>query len=90
METMHVIVFDSTHQAMATESNLLEKKIEVKMIPTPREITLSCGLSLMFSENQVEKVKHIILEEGLNIKGIYRIDKLKKNTKQLMSENPPE
>lgn len=46
-----LLVFDSTHHAMAAESRIKEAQLEgvtFQTIPTPRQITASCGLSLLF------------------------------------------
>lgn len=46
-----LLVFDSTHHAMAAESRIKGAQLEgftFQTIPTPRQITASCGLSLLF------------------------------------------
>ncbi|MEQ3362577.1 DUF3343 domain-containing protein [Raoultibacter massiliensis] len=43
----YVISFDSTHAAMAANSALAGAPFA--MIPTPREISAGCGMSLRFS-----------------------------------------
>jgi len=42
----YIIVFKSTHYAIMSEKKL--KAFRIQMIPTPREITASCGLSIEF------------------------------------------
>lgn len=44
-ERFFAMVFDSTHHAIKVERKLKET-LPVEMIPTPRSITASCGLSL--------------------------------------------
>lgn len=44
-EKFYLISFESTHYAMMIEKRLKEK-FNIDMIPTPRSITASCGLSL--------------------------------------------
>lgn len=75
-EVYGVITFESTHHAIKGEKTLMEKNITLKTIPTPREITASCGLSIMFSLDDLENVKEIISEEELSIKGIYKLKKI--------------
>jgi len=50
-----VISFESTHYAMMMEKRLKEK-FKVDMIPTPRCITASCGLSLKMDTGLIEEV----------------------------------
>lgn len=43
---VYVIAFESTHAAMAAEASL--GSVPHAMIPTPRQITASCGMALRF------------------------------------------
>lgn len=54
-EKFYVISFESTHYAIMTEKKLKEKH-PVEMIPTPRCITASCGLSLKIEADLLEDV----------------------------------
>ncbi|EOD00037.1 DUF3343 domain-containing protein [Caldisalinibacter kiritimatiensis] len=72
-ETYFVMTFDSTHYAIKAEKVLKEEKIDIRTIPTPREITASCGLAIKFSEDLLEDVKRTVEEKKLNRSGIYKI-----------------
>lgn len=74
-EVYYVVAFDSTHYAIQGEKTLKNNDIDIKVIPTPREITASCGLSIRFSPEFFEKVKNILEEASLSIKGIYKLVK---------------
>lgn len=78
----YVISFNSTHHAIKSEKRLKEELIELRMIPTPREITASCGLSIKFNGTDIEKVsnimKQLIEKEDISIKGIFRITRNEK------------
>lgn len=74
-EIYYVVAFDSTHYAIQGEKTLKERGIDIKVIPTPREITASCGLSIRFNPQLLEQVKKIIEESSLSIKGIYKLVK---------------
>ena len=74
-EVYYVVAFDSTHYAIQGEKTLKENGIDIKVIPTPREITASCGLSIRFSPQFLEEVKKILEETSLTIKGIYKLVK---------------
>lgn len=72
----YVITFESTHLAISTEKFLLAE-VAVEMVPTPREISASCGLSLKISIENIEKVKSLLAErskEGLNLYHLVRED----------------
>lgn len=67
-----VLVFDSTHLAIKVERNL-KGSCDVEMIPTPRRITASCGLSLKVSPEDLPKAVAAVnnLEADRNLVRIY-------------------
>lgn len=44
-DSYYTLAFDSTHMAVAAEK-YLSARIAVSVMPTPRKITASCGISL--------------------------------------------
>lgn len=68
-EIFYVISFDSTHHAIKAEKLFKEANLNIKMMPTPREITASCGLSIRFEEVDLEQVQEIIKKEELAVRG---------------------
>jgi hypothetical protein len=74
-DTYYVVTFDSTHHAIKAERVLNEKGISIKTIPTPREITASCGLSIRFDVKMLDEVKKVVERDNLAAKGIYKIVK---------------
>ncbi|OXM84532.1 hypothetical protein CF651_20030 [Paenibacillus rigui] len=68
---MLLMAFDSTQQALRAEMLLEYADIENDMCPTPKDITAGCALSLEFPEEALEEVKLIVLEERVEIRGIY-------------------
>ena len=52
---------------------LNEERIANIIINTPRNLGVSCGLSVVFNENYIEKVRSIIAEKSLTSSlGIFR------------------
>lgn len=72
LDQFGVVTFNSTHHAIKGESIFKTNEIPFKTIPTPREITLSCGLSIKFEINDLDKVKNLVESDELSIKGIYK------------------
>lgn len=63
-----IISFSSTHQAMHFERCLL-MHFAIELIPTPRDISASCGLSIKFEvEDHPALVKHLEDEEKTGIR----------------------
>lgn len=67
-----VMAFDSTQQALRAEMLLEYADIENDLFPTPKQITAGCALSLQFPEHALEQVQRMILEEQVEIRGIFR------------------
>lgn|GEM_PF-1322029 len=70
-ETMMLIAFDSTQQALRAEMLLEYADIDIDIRPTPKEITAGCALSIEFPEEDLERVRHIIAAERVEIRGFY-------------------
>ena len=72
-ENFYVISFDSTHHAIKGEKLFKDVNLNIRMMPTPREITASCGLSIRFEVGDLEEVEDIINQEELAVKGKYKM-----------------
>ena len=68
-----VFTFYSTHLALEFERVLKGKKIEVKLIPVPRQISSSCGLAGRIIEDQVDEIKSICEKKDIEYDNIYKI-----------------
>lgn len=74
MDTLgYIIAFESTHYAIMIEKKL-KTQFKVSMIPTPREITASCGLSIKFKKEYFEEINSILIEFDKEMFDLYRID----------------
>ena len=78
-EEYGIITFNSTHHAISGEKIFKDNEITFKTIPTPREITLSCGLSILFNLEDIERVRELHKDNMLSIKGIYKYTIVDKN-----------
>lgn len=81
-----VITFKSTHYAIQGEKKFLDlDEIKIRTIPTPREVSHSCGLALKFELEDVDRVKEIVKNENIEIDEIYRVVKTdEKNYSELI------
>jgi hypothetical protein len=75
MDVFYIFTFDSTQQAMRCEKEMKAEGFLVRLIPTPREITASCGLSLRFEKKDQTTIQDKVDTEGLEILGVYRVEK---------------
>ncbi len=68
-----LIAFDSVHQAIRAEQLLLKADVPVEMVPTPREISASCGQSVRFPAGSAAAVLALLERENIAFRGIYSI-----------------
>jgi hypothetical protein len=68
-----IISFESANFAMQTEAVLKNEHIALQIMPTPREITLSCGLSIKTSVDNLDKIKQLVNEKRIQIKELYKL-----------------
>lgn len=65
-------VFNNRTQALQFANQLKSKGVNIKVINTPREITTSCGLSVMFAFNDMNKARVVInSNKFLSFRGFY-------------------
>ncbi len=74
-EVYGVATFNSTHHTIQAEGVFKEKSISFRTIPTPREITRSCGLAILFALDDLDKVKKMADDGEINIANIYKYTK---------------
>lgn len=69
-----LIVFDSTHAAIAAERLL--KALNPAVMPTLRAITASCGMSLRLKPEQTEEAQALLAKSTLDpvLYRFYRIE----------------
>lgn len=74
-EEYGLATFKSTHFALQGEQVFKDNNLTFKTIPTPREVSHSCGLALLFFIDDIEKVREIIDCNLLDIDGLYKFIK---------------
>jgi hypothetical protein len=83
MNEMYIVSFSSTHHAIRTEKLFQEKNIKCTTLPTPREITASCGISIRFSKEDMENIAQILENDNVEYKGVYHISKTDEGKKEV-------
>lgn len=61
-ERPFVLAFESTHAAMATQTTFSQVGRSFALIPTPREISAGCGMSLKFKAESAAEAKAFVSE----------------------------
>lgn len=69
-----VLAFESTHAAMAAMSTLDASGTRYAVIPTPREISAGCGMSLRFAPELLADVREQLgLPDGAPLAALYEV-----------------
>lgn len=71
----YLLVFKNTTDALKGEEELKQRKIEHAVYPTPPQILGSCGISLRFTQDELDEILHL-LEKGMTYKALYKISKM--------------
>jgi hypothetical protein len=82
MNEMYIVSFNSTHHAIRSDKLFEQNSITSTTLPTPREITASCGISIRFLYKDIEDIKKILETNSIEYKGIYNIKKLEDGKKE--------
>lgn len=68
------ILFKSYNQGLALESFLKKSKIKYTISPTPRQLSVCCGMSIMYQKNDEELIKKIIEDNNIEVLGFYTLN----------------
>ena len=69
-----VVLFHTIHDLFVLEKALRQRGLEVKPIPTPRELSSDCGSALRFEFGARDVVQAAIDALGLETQGIHELD----------------
>ena len=72
-----IIIFHTTTSAIHSEKVLKKEGFEVKLIPTPRELSSDCGIALKFDWQQSEKIQSILDKSKIEISSIHKFNQSK-------------
>lgn len=67
--------FDTTSHALKAEKVLKKSQARFVLIPTLREISASCGLSIKFHLEDQKELSRIFIAEQLYYEGLYQVEK---------------
>jgi hypothetical protein len=68
-----VFTFISTSQALKAERVLKDASADFLMMPTPREISTSCGLAVKIIEDDLDVCYQTLLDNRVRVDGAYRV-----------------
>ena len=68
------ILFPNYSQGLKLEELLKENNIKYVISPTPRKLSSSCGISIMYKKEDERTIESIIKENLIEIKGLFTLD----------------
>lgn len=67
--------FRSRQQVLRLEDELRREGLNVRVVTTPREVALGCGLSVQFDVGDLARVRQVISRvRPTNLIGLYRVE----------------
>jgi hypothetical protein len=73
MAEYSVVLLHSTAHAIRAEKVLIGAGFEIKMIPTPRQLSSDCGMALRFDRGDEEQVAAVLEQNRVPLNGIHPI-----------------
>jgi hypothetical protein len=65
--TQLILIFESIHKVLKAEQILVNNKIKFDIIPTPKEFSSDCGMSVRVDfSTDIEIIKSLLLKNNLN------------------------
>lgn len=74
-EMRYYILFPSHTEGLKLESLLKTKKIKYTIVPTPRVLSASCGIAIMYNKEDEQKIKYLIDTHNVNTSGFHSVSK---------------
>jgi len=69
-----VILFHTTSSVLRSEKLLIREGVEVKLIPTPRQLSSDCGIALRFDWNCRDRITSVLEEARVEIDAVHVLD----------------
>lgn len=66
-EERFYILFPSYTEGMKLEGILKKEAIKFTIVPTPRRLSVSCGISIMYNKEDEERIKVLINNNNVKI-----------------------
>jgi hypothetical protein len=71
--TRGVLLFHTTSAVMRAEKSLLTEGVRIQLIPTPREFSSDCGISIRFEWADLSQIQALISQGNLEFDSIQEI-----------------
>ncbi|MGI6586198.1 MAG: DUF3343 domain-containing protein [Lutisporaceae bacterium] len=76
-EESFYILFPNVTEGLKLEKLLKKEAIKYTIVPTPRELSKSCGICIMYEFRDESLIKRIVEEHGIRTEGFKSLTKRK-------------
>ncbi len=73
MKSKGVILFHPTSSAIRAEKVVFKKGFSFKLIPTPRELSSDCGISLRFELESKDSIIELLQSDNVEFASVHEI-----------------
>ena len=80
-EESFYILFPNVTEGLKLEKLLKENAVKYTIVPTPRELSKSCGISIMYEFGDDSLIKRIAEEHGIRTEGFKSLIRKKADVK---------
>ncbi|MEA4847594.1 MAG: DUF3343 domain-containing protein [Clostridiaceae bacterium] len=74
MNEYYIAVFDSAHYALKFEKTIKDGGFNINIMPVPREITASCGISAKLEAGEIYEIMALAAKENLEVSAYYHVE----------------
>ncbi len=75
MNRYGVVLFHTTSAVMQAEKAIFKAGIAIKLVPTPREFSSDCGISIRFDRAVLKNIESILIDSGIEFDTIHFMGK---------------
>ncbi|MCM0651031.1 DUF3343 domain-containing protein [Clostridium swellfunianum] len=72
------ILFPNYTTGLTLEALLKKEKIKYTIVPTPRELSVSCGICMEYKKEDEEAIKSLVSDNSISIIGFKSLEKVYK------------
>lgn len=78
MEEMdYFILFPNVNEGLMLEKKLKENNIKYTIVPTPRELSKCCGISIKYLFENEDEIKRLVEQNNIKIVGFHGLPRRK-------------
>ena len=71
----YYVLFPNVNEGLMLEKKLKENSIKYTIVPTPRELSKCCGISIKYFFEDEEGIKRIVEENKIKVVGFHCLER---------------